>query len=51
MKTIHQQLTEARKYADCIGSLNVGGVTERPTEPKLAAVINPPPWWSDFWLT
>jgi hypothetical protein len=52
MKTIHQQLTEARKFADFIGSLVVGGFTNRPTEPQLShSVVNPPPWWTDFWLT
>jgi hypothetical protein len=52
MKTIHNQLTEARKFADFIGSLVVGGVTDRPTEPTLPSpVVRIPLWWTDFWLT
>jgi len=55
MRTIAAQIESSRKFADNIGSLVVGGRTDRPTEhsaPSPAAQpIFVPAWWSTFWLT
>lgn len=51
IKQISEQIQSARKNADFIGSLVVGGVSNRPTEPILSR--NPyvtPAWWNEFWL-
>lgn len=51
IKQISEQIQSARKNADFIGSLVVGGVSNRPTEPVLNR--NPyvtPAWWNEFWL-
>jgi len=50
IETIANQIKEARKHATALGSLVVGGNTNRPTEPTLPKV-KPPFWWDDFWLT
>eukprot|EP01127_Copromyxa_protea_P008632 TRINITY_DN1983_c0_g1_i1.p1 TRINITY_DN1983_c0_g1~~TRINITY_DN1983_c0_g1_i1.p1 ORF type:complete len:449 (-),score=76.68 TRINITY_DN1983_c0_g1_i1:56-1402(-) len=54
MAAIATQLRESRKYATSVGSLVVGGNSNRPTEPSLPShsfPCLPPPWWSEFWLT
>lgn len=55
MKTIADQIESARKFADNVGSLVVGGHTNRPTEHKVhppePSLIYVPPWWKTFWLT
>lgn len=62
MRTIAEQIKSSRKFADNVGSLVVGGHTNRPTEHSVhhnpVPVIQPPPpviyvpsWWDTFWLT
>jgi len=50
LQMISQQLKEARKYGENIGSMVVGGNTGRPTEPVLQ-IYPIPRWWDDFWIT
>jgi hypothetical protein len=47
---IAKQITEARKFATDIGSLVVGGDTNRPTEWTQTKLVVPG-WWEEFWLT
>jgi hypothetical protein len=46
MKTIAKQIEDSRKNADFIGSLVIGGITDRPTEHIKVAH-----WWNNWWLT
>jgi len=50
IQEISNQIKEARKYAERIGSLVVGGKTGRVTE-HVGNVPKIPPWWQEFWLT
>lgn len=47
IKQIATSLEQSRKNADSIGSLVVGGSTNRPTEHRTFTI---PPWWNNFWL-
>lgn len=53
MRTIAKQIESSRKFADNIGSLVVGGRTDRPTEHDThpTPLIYVPAWWNTFWLT
>jgi len=53
MNMVYQQLVESRKYGENIGSLVVGGNTNRPTETQQLKYggYDLPIWWNDFWLT
>jgi len=49
---IYQQLVDARQFGENVGSLVVGGNTNRPTESTIKyGGLNVPIWWNDFWLT
>jgi hypothetical protein len=48
MKTIHQQIAQVYEDADYVGSLVVGGQTDRPTEHD-GPQQEPPDWWAKFW--
>jgi len=48
MRQIHEQIARVYEDGDYVGSLVVGGPSDRPTEhdgPKT----EPPGWWDDFW--
>jgi hypothetical protein len=54
MRTIAAQIESSRKFADNVGSLVVGGRTDRPTEHNVVGTgreLFVPAWWSTFWLT
>jgi len=47
VSAIADQIAACRSQGDRIGSLVVGGITKRPTEPKGYI----PNWWDTFWYT
>jgi len=49
IKVIADQIVASREQADFIGSLVVGGVTDRPTD--RAPTVPIPLWWDTFWYT
>jgi len=49
VSAIANEITTCRQKGDWIGSLVVGGLTKRPTEPKTKS--NVPHWWDVFWFT
>jgi len=49
VSAIADQIATCREQGDFIGSLVVGGITKRPTEPKTKSQI--PVWWDTFWYT
>eukprot|EP01090_Pellita_catalonica_P020738 TRINITY_DN7547_c0_g1_i1.p1 TRINITY_DN7547_c0_g1~~TRINITY_DN7547_c0_g1_i1.p1 ORF type:complete len:413 (-),score=72.25 TRINITY_DN7547_c0_g1_i1:76-1314(-) len=49
MKTISEQLKQARAKGKNTGSLVVGGKTDRPTE--FSGSLSVAPWWETFWLS
>jgi len=53
MNMVYEQLVESRKYGTNVGSLVVGGNTNRPTETQQIKYggYDVPIWWNDFWLT
>ena len=49
MAEIAEQMREARRYAERLGSLVVTDHSDRTTEHDAAVSVVPPPWWPDFW--
>lgn len=48
LKEIASQIEKVYKNADYVGSLVVGGETQRPTEYR-GSKVEPPDWWRSFW--